>query len=163
MLCRLAGIGVALVLSSSVLAQQPSAAQIEQFKQLPRAQQEALAAQYGVDLSQLTGVVQSAPLSAPAPDLNQLTPARPVNGSDNTRIEKSHNELKDDANTVPANVAGPEQQVKRGLRENLKQFGYDLFAGSPSTFAPVSDVPVPADYLAYSAVRQRNGANRIRS
>ena len=29
----------------------------------------------------------------------------------------------------------------------LKPFGYDLFAGSPSTFAPVSDVPVPANYV----------------
>ncbi|MGI1900599.1 SLBB domain-containing protein, partial [Vibrio campbellii] len=30
--------------------------------------------------------------------------------------------------------------------EELKRFGLDLFAGSPTTFAPVSDVPVPADY-----------------
>jgi len=29
----------------------------------------------------------------------------------------------------------------------LKPFGYDLFAGVPSTFAPVSDVPVPAEYV----------------
>jgi len=29
----------------------------------------------------------------------------------------------------------------------LKPFGYDLFEGSPSTFAPVSDVPVPPDYV----------------
>ncbi|MEP7929323.1 SLBB domain-containing protein, partial [Vibrio parahaemolyticus] len=28
----------------------------------------------------------------------------------------------------------------------LKRFGLDLFAGSPTTFAPISDVPVPADY-----------------
>jgi protein involved in polysaccharide export with SLBB domain len=31
--------------------------------------------------------------------------------------------------------------------EALKPFGYDLFAGAPSTFAPVSDVPVPAEYV----------------
>ncbi len=31
--------------------------------------------------------------------------------------------------------------------ENLKQFGYDLFAGSPTTFAPATDVPVPAEYV----------------
>ncbi len=29
----------------------------------------------------------------------------------------------------------------------LKPFGYDLFKGSPSTFAPITDVPVPADYV----------------
>ncbi len=31
--------------------------------------------------------------------------------------------------------------------ENLKPYGYDLFKNAPSTFAPLSDVPVPADYL----------------
>ncbi|MFC4313410.1 SLBB domain-containing protein [Steroidobacter flavus] len=31
--------------------------------------------------------------------------------------------------------------------EALKPFGYDLFAGSPSTFAPATDVPVPAEYV----------------
>ena len=29
----------------------------------------------------------------------------------------------------------------------LKPFGYDLFAGTPLTFAPVTDVPVPAEYV----------------
>ncbi len=31
--------------------------------------------------------------------------------------------------------------------DNLKPFGYDLFENAPSTFAPVTDVPVPADYV----------------
>jgi protein involved in polysaccharide export with SLBB domain len=30
--------------------------------------------------------------------------------------------------------------------EALKPFGYDLFKGSPTTFAPVSDIQVPSDY-----------------
>ncbi len=30
--------------------------------------------------------------------------------------------------------------------ESLKPFGYDLFEGVPSTFAPVSDIQVPVDY-----------------
>ncbi len=29
----------------------------------------------------------------------------------------------------------------------LKPFGYELFEGVPSTFAPVSDIPVPAEYV----------------
>ncbi len=29
----------------------------------------------------------------------------------------------------------------------LKQFGYELFAGVPSTFAPATDVPVPSEYV----------------
>jgi protein involved in polysaccharide export with SLBB domain len=35
---------------------------------------------------------------------------------------------------------------KSGLAA-LKPFGYDLFDNPPSTFAPVTDVPVPADYV----------------
>src|SRR5690606_4455492 len=29
----------------------------------------------------------------------------------------------------------------------LKPFGYDLFSGMPTTFAPATDVPVPAEYI----------------
>ena len=32
-------------------------------------------------------------------------------------------------------------------KEALKPFGYDLFEGVPSTFAPVSDIQVPVDYI----------------
>ena len=31
--------------------------------------------------------------------------------------------------------------------EALKPFGYDLFAGVPSTFAPATDIPVPSQYV----------------
>ena len=37
--------------------------------------------------------------------------------------------------------------------EALKPFGYDLFEGVPSTFAPVSDIQVPLDYLMARATR----------
>jgi polysaccharide export outer membrane protein len=37
--------------------------------------------------------------------------------------------------------------LKRVGTEALKPFGYDLFAGEPSTFAPATDVPVPAEYV----------------
>ncbi len=29
----------------------------------------------------------------------------------------------------------------------LRPFGYDIFRGAPSTFAPVTDIPVPVDYV----------------
>jgi len=32
-------------------------------------------------------------------------------------------------------------------RLRLKPFGYDLFAGEPTTFAPATDIPVPVDYV----------------
>jgi protein involved in polysaccharide export with SLBB domain len=36
--------------------------------------------------------------------------------------------------------------VKTGVA-GLKPFGYDLFDEAPSTFAPMTDIPVPADYV----------------
>jgi len=38
-------------------------------------------------------------------------------------------------------------QLKPTDEAALKPFGYDLFEGSPSTFAPVSDIQVPVGYL----------------
>ena len=38
-------------------------------------------------------------------------------------------------------------RLKNVGEEALKPFGYDLFEGVPSTFAPVSDIQVPADYV----------------
>lgn len=36
---------------------------------------------------------------------------------------------------------------KKKAKQELKLFGYDMFAGSPTTFAPVSDAPVPVEYM----------------
>jgi polysaccharide biosynthesis/export protein len=37
--------------------------------------------------------------------------------------------------------------IKKTGVEGLKPFGYDFFDRSPSTFAPVTNVPVPSDYI----------------
>ena len=37
--------------------------------------------------------------------------------------------------------------LKRTGAEALKPFGYDIFDRAPSTFAPVTNVPVPSDYI----------------
>lgn len=39
------------------------------------------------------------------------------------------------------------QSVPRAVDQRLRQFGYDLFAGVPTTFAPATDIPVPVDYV----------------
>lgn len=38
-------------------------------------------------------------------------------------------------------------RLQQSGEEALKPFGYDLFEGVPSTFAPVSDIQVPVDYV----------------
>src|SRR5690606_20499968 len=37
--------------------------------------------------------------------------------------------------------------ARDGTGQRLRQFGYDLFAGAPSTFAPATNIPVPANYV----------------
>ncbi|MDP5131521.1 MAG: SLBB domain-containing protein, partial [Paraglaciecola sp.] len=108
----------ALILSLSVQAQQPSAAQIEQFKQLPRAQQEALAKQYGVDISQLTGNSSANRLQE-----NAVAPLQQA-------------EVKASTNT-------PRSAPKAA---GLPRFGESLFDANISTFSPVANAPVPEKY-----------------
>jgi polysaccharide export outer membrane protein len=38
-------------------------------------------------------------------------------------------------------------QVAQRTTQPLRQFGYELFGGSPSTFAPATNIPVPANYV----------------
>jgi len=54
------------------------------------------------------------------------------------RVEPALNKLDVRVTRLPLTKSGPDA---------LKPFGYDLFLRSPSTFAPVTNVPVPADYI----------------
>ncbi|EHW0693057.1 SLBB domain-containing protein [Vibrio parahaemolyticus] len=99
-------------------AQTPTPEQIQMFQNLPADQQQALASKYGISIPSGTS---SQPSSYQNP---QVIEQRPVASS---------------ATEAKVNDSEKDQQA-------LKRFGLDLFAGSPTTFAPISDVPVPADY-----------------
>ena len=116
-----------LLLPMVAAAQSITPAQIEQFKSLPKAQQEALARQYGVDLNALTG--GNAASSRPQP----VQVVEPVNQITDQERDKALAEQAEEQKTADKN-------------NGLKPFGYDLFAGDPSTFAPVTEIPVPSDY-----------------
>ena len=115
----------ALTLVPTVLAQTPSPAMIEQFKSLPKAQQQALAKQYGIDLSSLTGA--SAPstseLAQPGEPLMQVTSAL-------------------EAESVFV-VPEPTEKV---TKVGIKRFGLDLFDALKVNFTPTDDAQIPADY-----------------
>ena len=110
-----------LLTSASVLAFTPTAAQIEQFKKLPRAQQEALAKQYGVDLSTITGKKSS------TDQIEQESTIQP-------RLEQEKEQLTDEERFAPK-------------VDEVKPFGYDLFAGEPTSFMPSENAAVPDTYL----------------
>lgn len=40
-----------------------------------------------------------------------------------------------------------EESVPLTVDQDLRQFGYELFAGAPTTFAPATDIPVSPDYI----------------
>ncbi|WNJ96478.1 SLBB domain-containing protein [Vibrio ruber] len=103
-----------------------TASQLAQFKQLPPAQQQALAQQYGVDLSTLAG-------SGKAEDTSK--PVQTIQPRDVDKKQKTE----DDTQTVKTEQGNESEQ--------LVDFGYDLFSGQPSSYTPVDDLPVPNNYL----------------
>ena len=112
-----------LVFSASTLAFTPTDAQLEQFKKLPKAQQEALAKQYGVDLSVITGAGTT---SGQGSSEQQKTIGE--------RLEPEEEELTD------------EERFKPKVDE-IKPYGYALFSGEPTTFMPSENAAVPDTYL----------------
>jgi len=119
-----------LMTSLDLFAQQVSAQQIEQFKKLPKTQQQALAKSMGVNLSaieaQLSGhSVQNIPVNTP------VIP-REVNNLDNDSLES-----KDAKDTEKAEA----------IFKTLPRFGTDVFANAPSTFSPVMDIAIPEGYI----------------
>ncbi|EOW9662424.1 SLBB domain-containing protein [Vibrio parahaemolyticus] len=99
-------------------AQTPTPEQIQMFQNLPADQQQALASKYGISIP---SGASSQPSSYPNPQVIEQRPA--VSSATEAKVNDAEKD-----------------------EQGLKRFGLDLFAGSPTTFAPISDVPVPADY-----------------
>lgn len=103
------------------VSQTPTPEQIEMFKKLPLEQQQALASKYGISFP--NSVNNSTSYENP----RVIMPRQPseVDSLSGNRLT-----------TKPID----EEQM------SLERFGLSLFSGSPSTFAPIGDVPVPSDY-----------------
>lgn len=127
----------------NVTSAEISQAQIEKFKQLSPSQQQALASSMGVDISTFKGSAASSTVQA-APSLNQLVPARNNKVSAQSFEPQSKNEIAEESKIIKSKSL---QFSAVQNTQKLKPFGYDLFAGEPSTFAPVSDVPIPSAYV----------------
>ena len=102
---------------------QPSPQQIEQFKRLSPAEQSSMAQQFGVNIPKTGQQEEIAPVVVQAETVM-------------ARDTSAESEVKGNAD---ANADA--------LEKELKSFGYDLFAGNPSTFTPVNDIPVSSDYV----------------
>ncbi|MFU8820497.1 MAG: SLBB domain-containing protein [Gammaproteobacteria bacterium] len=115
------------VMSGQAFAQSPTAAQMELFRQLPPAEQERLMREYGVQRP------------AQRADRSQQVPGSRASGSGQDR------------NGQQLDGREPRERFERepiiDEATGLPLFGYDLFSDVPSTFAPVTDIPVPVDYV----------------
>jgi protein involved in polysaccharide export with SLBB domain len=106
-----------IIYSFSLMAATPTAAQIQQFKVLPAAQQKSLASQYGVNLDAANAVPAESSITS---NTEPTIEARPI-----------------EEGAIEA------EETSSGL----KLFGYDLFAGEPMSLTPLNDLPVPNNYL----------------
>lgn len=126
---QLATILIFGTLSFSVVSAQISPQQIEQFKKLPKAQQEALAKSMGVDLNavmgQISGASQASQLST--------TPITPRTKN----VDESSNQGQE----------VPSYESDEQLFKPLERFGVDVFSNAPSTFAPTMDIAIPEHYI----------------
>lgn len=120
-----------LCLTSLATAQTPTAQQIEQFQRLPRAQQEQLARQIGIDLNMINGLNSSQTSSQPENPFQGPFPR-------GTSFDEFGNPILED----PALQDQFEED-----EDELKLYGSELFANEPMHFISVTDVPVPADYI----------------
>ncbi|MFU8878284.1 MAG: SLBB domain-containing protein, partial [Wenzhouxiangellaceae bacterium] len=104
-------------------AQSPSRAQMEMFRQLPQAEQQRLMREMGMQDGQ-----PQQRRSRDSDDRRATEPQRGDREAESERHEREREPVVDPATGLPL-------------------FGYDLFRGARDTFAPVTDIPVPVDYV----------------
>ena len=120
---RSAVFGVLLGLGIGQAAAELPANVMAQFNQLSPAQQEAVAAQYGVDINSIRSQSSSSSNEASLPQT--LAPR-----------------------TVDTQVASQRPAVAPSATNNqLQPFGYNVFAAQPTSQTPLADIPVPDDYV----------------
>lgn len=103
--------------------------QIEQFQNLPPAQQQLIARQYGIDIEQLR---------------QQQMQQQQQQEDTQTNIYPRGTQFDEMGNPIfPTEI----KNLFEREDQELKRFGADLFANEPRSYTPVKDIPIPAHYL----------------
>jgi len=121
--------------SVGAAAQTISPQMLQQLKSMPRAQQEALAKQYGVDLDQVLGGAKNtgAAIATPGEPLEQAELGRP-DAEAQERYELFQEKFAEFEKTLIEE------------EETIERYGMALFDREVSTFAPTDDASVPDNY-----------------
>lgn len=128
-------------LSLSAVAQTPTAAQIEQFKRLPPAEQKALAKSMGINLDDYTKMLRGETRS------NSIQREK-ISGNRSKRHQiESLREIEIQAATGTDELSLEEDESPESTKEKLTLFGYDIFDLDTEAFAPAIDTSVPTNYV----------------
>lgn len=136
---KLLGVSLSLILCWGVLMTQSAMAaqDLSQAKQLcenASAQQREMARAAGYDVDALCASLKKQPGrdSQTSSSTSSILPRE----LDKFPIEVEQNDLEDEI-----------EKNKPRVEQKLEHFGYDIFAGLPTTYTPVTDVPVPSNYV----------------
>ena len=109
---------------------------INTFMSMNPAQRQALASQYGVNIADIAGGSGGSTVTK---ETKQEVTVLSREGEENP--------FNEDQVFQPIEIFEEEKPENRYQAGKLVPFGYELFAGSPSTFEPVNDIPVSSDYV----------------
>ncbi|MDB4261033.1 polysaccharide export protein [Porticoccaceae bacterium] len=126
---------IVTLVSVGAAAQTISPQMLQQLKSMPRAQQEALAKQYGVDLDQVLGGAKNtgAAIATPGEPLEQAELGRP-DAEAQERYELFQEKFAEFEKTLIEE------------EETIERYGMALFDREVSTFAPTDQASVPDNY-----------------
>lgn len=120
------------LLSLALIAQAaPTPEQIQLFNQLSPAQKAEALKQ-----------INKQPTQTPAKTISQPQVVKPRPAPTDKAIEDIAKKGAD-----APDLDEPKQKKTLKVKQPLKQFGYDLFSGTPTTFAPATDIPIPSEYI----------------
>jgi polysaccharide export outer membrane protein len=127
--------------SVGISAQGIDPAMLAQIKSMPKAQQAALAKQYGIDLNSVnrTGTSTKTPLAQQGQPLQQRTNQGFIYN------DESANDRETLFNQWLMQQQTNQSQLDKD--DSLPRYGMDLFNQDVSTFAPTDNAQVPSDYI----------------
>jgi len=131
---------VVVLFSVGISAQTISPQMMAQFQSMPLAQQQALAAQYGVDVNQVMGGGGGDGKSA-------SVLAMPGEAIDQQRLGRTDEEWQEDRMLLQDKLVNEfEKYLVKEKKGEDERYGMSLFDAEVSTFAPTDDASVPGDY-----------------
>ena len=117
------------------MAVTPTPEQLKIFQQLSPAQQKSILDSAGKN----GGALKQQPLTQPEVVKRKIPEDKKAPEADTGITQKIEIDL-DEASLKT-------KKEKKTIDQKLTQFGYDLFAGTPTTFAPATDIPIPVNYI----------------